>query len=122
MACGAQASIKLSSVIGLNPKNEVWIYGSEGTIMINGTTLEIHGGKKSDKSISKIEIEQEYFVEGLKGLPAGWRVEEDFVNSILKGSPVIHSPFDVGVKYMEFTDAVSISAREGKVVNLPFRS
>ncbi len=122
MTCGAQATIKLSSVTGLNPKNEVWIYGTEGTIVINGTTLEIHGGKKGDKSISKIEVEKEYIVDGLKGLPAGWRVEEDFINSIVKGAPVIHSPFDVGVQYMEFTDAVSISAQEGKVVHLPFRN
>ena len=91
-------------------------------LRINGTTLEIHGGKKGDKSISKIEVEKEYIVDGLKGLPAGWRVEEDFINSIVKGAPVIHSPFDVGVQYMEFTDAVSISAQEGKVVHLPFRN
>ena len=77
---------------------------TEGTIVINGTTLEIHGGKKGDKSISKIEVEKEYIVDGLKGLPAGWRVEEDFINSIVKGAPVIHSPFDVGVQYINIID------------------
>jgi predicted dehydrogenase len=36
----------------------------------------------------------------------GWRVEEDFINSIRTGEPVRLTNFTDGVRYMAFTDAV----------------
>ena len=49
----------------------------------------------------------------------GWRVEADFVASIRDGAPVRLTDFETGVAYMEFTEAVAVSAREGTAVELP---
>ena len=48
-----------------------------------------------------------------------WRVEEEFCNAIRGTEPVTHTPFDIGVQYMEFTEAVTRSAQSGQVVSLP---
>lgn len=49
----------------------------------------------------------------------GWRVEQEFVDAILTGSPITHTNFTDGVKYMEFTEAVQVSIREARRVDLP---
>ena len=48
----------------------------------------------------------------------GWRVEADFVESIRDGKPVTLTDFTSGVLYMEFTEAVAVSAASGSVVLL----
>jgi predicted dehydrogenase len=45
----------------------------------------------------------------------GWRVEEDFVNSIRTGEPVRLTNFEDGVRYMRFTDAIYRSQEQGGV-------
>ena len=49
----------------------------------------------------------------------GWRVEEEFVNAIRGREKVSHTTFEDGVRYMEFTDAVSRSAASGQAVDVP---
>ena len=49
----------------------------------------------------------------------GWNVEVDFVDAIRDGKPVTRTSFDDAVKYMAFTDAVQMSLREGRVVEVP---
>jgi hypothetical protein len=46
-------------------------------------------------------------------------VEEEFINAIRGIEPVTHTSFFDGVKYMEFTDAVTMSAQTGQKVQLP---
>jgi hypothetical protein len=48
-------------------------------------------------------------------------VEEQFINAIKGIEPVTHTSFFDGVKYMEFTDAVTISAQTGQKIQLPLR-
>ncbi|MCH7621718.1 MAG: hypothetical protein IH870_07450, partial [Chloroflexi bacterium] len=48
-----------------------------------------------------------------------WHVEEEFVASIREGKPVARTPFDVGLHYMEFTEAVTRSAQTGQAISLP---
>lgn len=43
----------------------------------------------------------------------GWRVEEDFINSIRTGAPVELTSFEDGVSYMRFTEAVYHAWRTG---------
>jgi len=43
----------------------------------------------------------------------GWRVEEEFINSIRGRETVKRTRFETGVQYMRFTDAVNKSFREG---------
>ena len=49
----------------------------------------------------------------------GWRVEEEFVNAVRGTEQVTHTDFVTGVKYMDWTDAVTRSVREGVAVTLP---
>ena len=49
---------------------------------------------------------------------AGWRVEEEFVNAIRGREKVTHTGFEDGVRYMEFTDAVTKSAQTGQAVDV----
>jgi hypothetical protein len=50
-----------------------------------------------------------------------WQVESDWVRSIREGAPVRLTDFATGVAYMEFTEAVAISARTGVAVKLPLK-
>jgi predicted dehydrogenase len=47
------------------------------------------------------------------------RVEEEFVNAIRGLEPVTQNTFEIGVQYMEWTEAVYRSAQSGRAVSLP---
>ena len=49
----------------------------------------------------------------------GWRVEEEFVNAVRGIERVTHTDFFTGVKYMEWTTAVSRSLHKMQAVMLP---
>jgi predicted dehydrogenase len=99
MACGAQASFSISNIAGLSGKDSVYLYGSEGTLRFAGG--ELSGGRKGDIELSEIIVPEE---ESGK-----WRVEEEFINAIRRIEKVTHTTFADGVKYMNFTEAVSQS-------------
>jgi predicted dehydrogenase len=106
MACGAQARITISSVTGLAEPNSVTLYGSEGTLrFING---QLYGGQRGDDSLRPINIPQSEAGE--------WRVETEFVNAIRGEEVITHTDFETGVKYMAFTEAVTRSMQERRVV------
>ena len=46
-------------------------------------------------------------------------MEDEFINAIRGLEPVTHTSFDDGVRYMEFTEAVTLSAESGERVHLP---
>ena len=46
-------------------------------------------------------------------------MEKEFVNAIRGIEPITHTNFFDGVRYMEFTDAVTISIQTGERVTLP---
>ena len=48
-----------------------------------------------------------------------WRVEEEFCSAIRGQERITRTPFDVGVHYMEFTEAVTRSSQTRQVVSLP---
>ena len=112
MACGAQAHIRLSSVTGLAPASEVWLYGSEGTLRLEGPpSLALYGGRRGDSQLSEIAVPPEK--------QGGWRVEEEFINAIKGKEKVTRTTFEAGVQYMEFTEAVTRSAQTRQAVALP---
>ena len=110
LANGAQAHIRVSSVTGLSPGNEVWLYGTEGTIHLD-QRMNVFGGKREDSQLNEIPnpTDDQY----------SWHVEEEFIDSIREGTPVVRTPFDVGVHYMEFSEAVTRSAQTGQSISLP---
>ena len=109
LACGAQLHIQVSNVAGLAGAPEVYLFGSDGTLRFSGNKL--YGGQKGDAELSEIDIPD--------AEAGGWRVEEEFVNAIHGTEVITHTDFDTGVKYMEFTEAVTRSMQSGTAVNLP---
>ncbi|MCZ6551826.1 MAG: Gfo/Idh/MocA family oxidoreductase, partial [candidate division NC10 bacterium] len=59
LACGAIAHLRFSAVTGLAPANEVWLFGTEGTLRLDTASLELYGGRRRDKDQQKIVIPQE---------------------------------------------------------------
>ena len=112
MASGPQVHMRFSAVTGLSPEAEVWLFGSEGTLRLEGPpSLALSGGKRGDSELKEIPVppdKQDF-----------WRVEEEFVNAIRGKERVRRTPFDVGVQYMEFTEAVTRSAQAGQAISLP---
>ena len=110
LASGAQANMRFSAVTGFGSGNEVWIYGSEGTLRLD-SALNVHGGRRGDSAMAEIPNPPEG--------QAHWRVEEEFCNAIRGQERITRTPFDVGVHYMEFTEAVTRSSQTRQVVSLP---
>ena len=110
LANGAQAHLRFSVVTGLSPGNSVWLYGSEGTLHLD-QRLTLSGGKRGDTQLTEIPNPPEKQYD--------WRVEEEFIGAIRGQEPVTHTPFDVGLHYMEFTEAVTRSAQSGQAISLP---
>ena len=111
MACGAQAHLSFSAVTGLGRTDEVWLYGSQGTLKYDAASTELFLGKRGDEKLTPVSISPDK--EG------SWRVEEEFINAIRGVEPIRLTTFQDGVKYMEFTEAVTRSAQAGKTVSLP---
>lgn len=111
LACGGIAHLRFSAVTGLAPSNEAWLFGTEGTLRLDTATLELYGGRRRDKELQKIVIPQEEL--------GRWRVEEEFVNAIRGRETVTRTSFEDGVRYMEFTEAVTRSAQSGQSISLP---
>ena len=49
----------------------------------------------------------------------GWRVEEEFISAIRGNEPIRRTSFADAVHYMDFSEAVHISSREGRRVYRP---
>ncbi len=45
-------------------------------------------------------------------------MEEEFINAIRGREKITHTTFEDGVRYMEFTDAVTKSAASGQAVDV----
>ena len=73
LASGAQANMRFSAVTGFGSGNEVWIYGSDGTLRVDGG-LNVHGGRRGDSAMEEIPNPPEG--------QAFWRVEEEFCRAI----------------------------------------
>ena len=116
MAQGGQMRCSVTTVEGHAPPTSVAIYGTEGTLKIaeggpDGSPFGLWGGRRRNKRLRRIDIAPEKM--------GGWRVEEEFVNAVRGIEPVTHTDLVTAVKYMEWTDAVSLSARTGETVRLP---
>ena len=112
LACGAQLQLTISSVTGLTKANEAWLFGSDGTLKFADNTL--FGGQRNSDDLQEIQISSEEV--------GAWRVEEEFINSIRGIESITHTNFGTGVKYMEFTEAVTRSMQSGRVITLPLGS
>jgi predicted dehydrogenase len=105
------ANIQVSSITAFSPyEEEGWIFGTEGTLKLDFDNSCVYAGYKGDDSMHRISLPTDK--------QSGWRVEEEFVNAINGVEKVTHTTFEDGLKYMEFTEAVYISATEKRFVEL----
>ena len=107
---GALAELRISALTALARPDELWIFGTEGTLRLEPGAKRVSGGRRGDSALSAIAIPAEQRV--------GWRVEEEFVNAIRGREKVARTTFEDGVRYMEFTDAVSASLESGRAVDV----
>lgn len=114
LANGAIARLHVSSVAGFMPGPEVSLYGSEGTLRVEvrgRDNLLLFGGRRGDKEMAPIEIPEDKTYR--------WRVEEEFIGAIRGQEQIRRTPFVDAVSYMDFTEAVHTSSREGRRIYLP---
>ena len=110
LANAAQVHMRFSETTGLSGGNQTWIHGSEGTIYVD-SGLNVFAGRRGDSQLSPVAnppAQQAYY-----------RVEEEFINAIRGVEEVSMARFETGVQYMEWTEAVHLSAETGQAVNLP---
>lgn len=115
MEQGGQMRLNVTSVAGLAALPvDVHIFGTEGTLRLyqeRGGQMTLAAGKRGDEALADVSIDP-----AKKG---AWRVEEEFINAIRGVEEVTHTDFATAVKYMEWTDAVTMSLRRREVVKLP---
>jgi predicted dehydrogenase len=107
---GAPVHMKFSETTGLSRGNQIWIFGSEGTIYVDNEQ-RIFGGRRGDPELAELPNPREQ--------QAVHRVEEEFINAIRGREQVSMTTFETGVRYMEWTEAVHRSAASGAAVQLP---
>jgi predicted dehydrogenase len=110
LANGAPVHMRFSETTGLSRGNDTWIFGSEGTIHVDNAQ-KIFVGRRGDRDL----VQHPNPPEG----QYRHRVEEEFINAIRGIEPVAMNTFEIGVRYMEWTEAIYRSAESGAVVSLP---
>ena len=111
MVSGPVVHMRFSTVTGLAPGDGVWFFGTEGTLRLDASNMTLFGGRRGDSELSELSIPP--------AQQGAWRVEEEFINAIRGIEPVTHTNFDDGVRYMEFTEAVTRSFQTAETVFLP---
>jgi predicted dehydrogenase len=107
---GAPVHMKFSETTGLSRGNDTWIFGSQGTIHLDNAN-NILVGRRGDRELRVHPNPPEGRFRH--------RVEEEFINAIRGIEPVTQNTFEIGVQYMEWTEAVYRSAESGRSVSLP---
>ena len=119
MECGGSMNYTTTLVSAFSRELDLSIHGTDGVIRVEyadaddptGATFKVNGARRGDDGLSRIDIPPEN--------RGGWRVEEEFINAIRGIEPVTHTNFTDGLKYMQFTDAVTESVKTGDMVRLP---
>lgn len=111
-AGGARGMYHVSGVTLHGPGKQIHLYGERGTIKIEfGEQEKVWVGHHGEKALKLAELPVEQ--------RGGWRVEEEFIGAIRGEEPVRLNDFATGLRYMEFTEAVALSAERGLPLSLP---
>ena len=105
LANGAPVHMSFSETTGLSRGNDTWIFGSEGTIHVDNAN-RIFVGRVGDRELAEHPNPPEGQYRH--------RTEEEFINAIRGIEPVSMNTFEVGVRYMDWTEAVHRSAQRGE--------
>ena len=110
LECGATASYHFSTHASFAPPQAIEIYGTRGAVHYTLFGDVVRGATAGDDGLHEIEVaDDEVRLQ---------TTDAEFVRAILHGGP-IEPDFEEGVRYMEFTEAVAISAHTGEAVTLP---
>ena len=110
MAIGASYHMRFSQVTGMAEEG-VWFYGSEATLMTDGYSERLFGARRGEAEFTEIELpHRDNLVHDIAA---------EFVAAIREKRQVEQVTFAQGVRYMDFTEAVGISALTGRRVHLP---
>jgi len=107
---GLAGSLEWSGVAQFPPDETLTLHGRDGTLVYNFTKDEVLGARRGEKELRVLAIPPE--------LETPWTVEKDFIDAVIHGGHPEPS-FETGVQYLEFTEAVQLSARGGHAVELP---
>ena len=78
---GAPVHMKFSETTGLSRGNQIWIFGSEGTIYVDNEQ-KIFTGRRGDQALAELANPREQ--------QAAHRVEEEFINAIRGREQITH--------------------------------
>ena len=113
MSNGIMGSLFLHELSTQPTKSSVVIFGDQGALYLD---YEVGGGlfKSKGPGAKKTEIRIPPQEAG------GWRVEEEFINTIRGLEEIEHTTFTTGVEYMKFTQAVNDSFNNnGERITIP---
>ena len=110
LANGAQVHMRMSSTTGLSEGNQIWMHGTEGTIHVD-RQQNVFAGRRGATELSQVPTPPDK--------QAYYRVEEQFTNAIRGKEQITMVPFETGVHYMEWSEAVYRSSQTGRAVYLP---
>ena len=110
LECGASDSYHFSGHVACPPAQAIEIYGSSGTLVYDLFADEIRGASRDNPELAPVAIppEEERFQD----------TDALFIQAIREGTPV-RPDFEEGIRYMEFCEAVALSAKTGSAVSLP---
>lgn len=108
MANGARATYQFSSMAAGTPWNGIAIFGTKATLRwsIGDTATWAKHGEPFAELVPDA------------GTDRGWRVEQDFVESITTGAAVRLTNFTDGLRYMRFIDAAWRSWQDGCAISI----
>ncbi|MCG8525898.1 MAG: Gfo/Idh/MocA family oxidoreductase [Opitutales bacterium] len=104
---GPRLVINMTSVDGGQPVSEIRIHGTEASMRIDFLELYLF--------YSRLGSDYEIPVDIPRQTRRGWKVEQDFIDSIRLGRPVELTSFEDGLKYMRFTQRVYNSWSNGGI-------
>lgn len=107
---GVVGSLEWSGVALFAPEATLTLYGRDGTLEYNFTTDQVRGARRGGSDLQTVPVPAH--------LETPWTVEHDFITAVRTGGHPEPS-FETGVGYMEFTEAVHLSALTGREVQLP---
>jgi predicted dehydrogenase len=115
---GARASYHLSGVVPFGQSACIQLFGSEGVLTYDLLSDRIRG---ASARTAQMPMRMEELPEiAIPAENAGaWNVEADFIAAIREGRAIEFTTFEAGVAYMEFTEAVAVSAETGESIALP---
>ncbi len=112
MPGGARGIYHFSGIDLHGPGKQIHLYGTSGTIKFTfGAEERVFIGRVGDARLRELTIPSEKL--------GGWRTEAEFIGAIRGEESVRRTDFASGLHYMEFTEAVAMSAAKSLPVDLP---